>query len=1123
MGNRPEVHVVRIKLLSALATIVGMLLLLAPLGAQSTISGAITGRVTDPSGAVLPGATVNIRNLATGYKLTATTNSTGFYDFSSLAPDNYQVTATAHGFKTSTRTVAVAVGQTTSSNFSLQVGETTTTVTVSSEAPVVQRSNGNITTTYTAQQIALVPNPGNDLSAIPQTAPGAKMNTQAGYGNFETFGLPATSNIFTLNGEDDNDPFLNLNNSGATNLLLGLNDVKETTVVSNGYSGQYGRLAGAQVNYLSKSGSNQWHGNAEYFWNGSSLNGNNYFNNASGNPRPFSNANQWAWSIGGPIIKNKTFFFVDQEGLYVLIPTNQTVNIPSPQFQAATLANIPAAEASFYKTAFGLYNAAPGAAGAKNILPNGGCADLDIPNASGTGLAYNFSTAVLGGAPCATQFRSTIGNKTHEWMVKFRIDQILGNNDRLFFQFGTDHGLQATSTDALNPVFNLQSVQPQYTGQLHWTHVFGPASVNSLTLSSMYYSAIFEPADLSKALATFPTSITFAGDNLYPLGGDDFEAPQGRNVTQFQAVDDFALTMGNNTVKLGVDYRRDDTTDFDNGFFTSGQAFQQSLTDFYAGNATAFQKAFPASLEEPVDLYALGAYIQDGWRVSPGLKFTLALRLDHNSNPVCPHNCFSQMVLPFDYLAHNVNVPYNQIINAGTNKAYLGYQQWAIQPRLGFAATPFGQNTVIRGGVGLFSDMFPATVTDSFMQNFPLDNIFVVGGPFVAAPGNVVDAAAADNAALLKGFYSGGTLASITAATPAFTPPNFFTQDVKVNTPMYLEWNLELQRALGTTASVSLNYVGNTGWHEAFVNNGFNAYCPAAPPFATAPFCPAGFPGLPAAPPDARFGTVSQLGVGNSNYNGLTFTYLERFSAGLQMNFSYTWSHALDDVSNGGFLPFNFDTNTSILNPQNPFDTHGNYGNSDYDVRHYFSASYLWQVPFKGFHFGPSELWRGWTVAGTLFFRTGLPYTVIDGGTTGALAGYNYGGTVFGNELSQFQAQPCSQRYNCVFSSEFSPSGTLLFGNQMRNQYRGPYFFDTDLRISKNTQIPGWESAQLGVGVQFFNLLNHPNFDQPIGNLASSQFGTVQNTVSVPTSILGSFLGGDASPRIIELTAALTF
>jgi hypothetical protein len=205
---------------------------------------------------------------------------------------------------------------------------------------LLQTDNADVSTSFSQTQISQVPNPGNDLSYIAQTAPGVIQNTQGGNGNFSAYGLPATSNLFTLNGQNENDPFLNLNNSGATNLLLGNNDVEQATVVTNGYSGEYGTLAGANVNYVTKSGGNNFHGNALYWWNGDVLNANSYFNNQSGTPRPFVNANQWAASIGGPIKKDKTFFFLDTEGLRFVLPTSLNVRIPSAQFASATLANL---------------------------------------------------------------------------------------------------------------------------------------------------------------------------------------------------------------------------------------------------------------------------------------------------------------------------------------------------------------------------------------------------------------------------------------------------------------------------------------------------------------------------------------------------------------------------------------------------------------------------------------------------------------------------------------------------------------------------------------------------------------------------------------------------------------
>src|SRR6185437_6365230 len=244
---------------------------------QSTTSGDISGVISDPSGAAIPGATV-----------------TGF------SPQKFKV--------------AVSVGQVQSANIELKVGAAAQTVTVTGEAAPVQTTNGDVSTSFTPAQVALVPNSGGDLTQTVQTSPGAVMNTQGGNGNFSTFGLPATSNLFTVNGQDDNDPFLNLNNSGATNLLLGQNDVDQVTVTNNGYSGQYGELGGANVNYVTKSGGNDWHGNAIYYWNGRVLNANNFLNNASGAPRPFDNANRWAASFGGPVVKDKSFFWLNTEG-----------------------------------------------------------------------------------------------------------------------------------------------------------------------------------------------------------------------------------------------------------------------------------------------------------------------------------------------------------------------------------------------------------------------------------------------------------------------------------------------------------------------------------------------------------------------------------------------------------------------------------------------------------------------------------------------------------------------------------------------------------------------------------------------------------------------------------------
>jgi hypothetical protein len=1113
-------------LLAAAVLVIYTGLYTAPLTAQTLVSGDIAGTITDPSGAVVPNATVSMKSNDTGQTQTTTSNSSGAYRFSLVQPGNYTLTYTAPNFQTATRQVRVAVGQATMANVQLSLSSATQTVNVTSEAPVVETENGNVSTTFTQNQIALVPNPGNDLSYVAQTAPGAAMNTESGYGNFSTFGLPATSNLFTFNGMNENDPFLNLNNSGASNLLLGNNDVREATVVNNGYTGQYGGLAGANVNYVSKSGSNNWHGNAIYWWNGRTLNANEYFNKGAEigaglpNARPFVNDNQWAASIGGPIVKDKTFFFVDTEGLRVVLPTSQPVLIPSPQFEAGALAAVGGAgttTGAFYQKLFNLYNNAPGA---KNAVP-----------AAGGGCPAGF-TAV---STCALQFQSTVPAFNPEWLLTARVDQNIGSNDRAFVHFRMDRGTQATYTDPINSAFSALSNQPQYEGQFNETHTFGPNTVNQFILAGAWYSAIFGPANIPNALAQTPFEVSFADAAFYPIGNElntPFGFPQGRNATQYQIIDDFSHTAGNHNLKFGINFKRNDITDFDPGIGTIGNAVT-SAAGMFSGTTTTYSQAFPARLSQPLAVYGLGFYGQDEWRVSPSIKLTFAMRMEHNSNPVCVTDCFANFGTPFDTLNHNPNTPYNQAIIPGQGQMITNtrWPAFDYEPRFGFAISPFGSShsTVLRGGFGIFADFFPGVIADSMIGNSPTKNTFVIPG-LPLTPG-LPAAASSANSSFLSGFASGGTFASISASNPGFVAPNFTTLGPILRDPNYQEWNLELEQGLGSRTALTINYVGNHGYHELVQNAGLNAYCDPT-------LCggPTGlghlFSGLPTAPADPRFGTVFEAqSVGVSNYNGVTTSLTMKFSS-LQIQANYTYSHALDDISNGGVLPFTLASNISIENPIDPFNLRQfNYGNSDYDVRHYVSLNYVFNSPDR---YGPHGVLGGWVIAGTLFAHSGYPYSVYDGAATAALGANNYGflggpsilaGVVGPTSLSCGGIISANPAVPCLNPANFTAPGAVTgFANQSRNQFRGPGFFDTDLNVMKNFHIPGWEGGTLGIGATAFNILNHPNFDQPVADIANAaQFGDIVRTVNPPTTPYGAFLGSAASFRIIQLNARLTF
>jgi hypothetical protein len=1069
--------------------------------AQSTISGFVTGTVVDPSRAVIRSAVVTLQNPATSQTLTASTNEGGVFHFDYVPPGAYTLSVSATGFNTLRETVTASVGQSTTANVQLSVG-TVTTVDVSSEASSLQTENADVSTNYEERAIEILPNPGQDLTYIAQTAPGAVMNTQNGGGNFSAFGLPGYSNMFTINGMDYLNSYGDNNKSGATNNSLGANEMQSVTVVNNGYSGNYGRLVGSNVNFVSKSGSNQFHGNAIYDWNGSTLNANDYFNVRSDTPRPFDNVNQWAASIGGPIWKDHTFFFVNNEGLRIVLPTTTPVNVPSPEFQAATLSNLASVSSgstSFYNQIFSLYNNAPGITRAQNILPNGGCGSFVLP----------------GGGPCALQFQAIPSNFTGEWLLAWRIDQIVSSKDQVFLHVFTDHGVQATSTNTINSAFNQTSPQPEWQGQLNETHSLSNRAVNQFLAAFQWSGILFGPANYPATLQAFPTELTFSGGSFTTLGQNQAD-PVGRHITQYQFVDDFAVTLGKHTLKFGEDFLRDDLNVFFYGNNTAGTA-TASLADFYAGNVTNYTQSFPNALHQPFAAYDLGFYAEDDWAVTPRLKLTGSLRFDRESNITCRTNCFARLSTPFEQANHDPSVPYNQAIQTGVSQNLYNFTPLAFEPRFGFAWSPFGStSTVLRGGIGNFRDFIPQSILQGFALNTPNVNAFtVVGAPLSPnVTGNIFATASGYNSTFLQGFSQGATLAALQTSDPGFSPPAYYGAQQNTKNPTYLEWNFEAEHSFDAKTIVSANYVGNHGIHEVFINPSLNAYAPL------------GFAGLPSTIPDARFSSVTELQAdGTSNYNGLVLSARHNFSHSFQALATYTYSHALDDVSDNGFTAWSYNTDPSIQYPQNPSSPHSNYGNNDADVRQAFSASYVWTPSINSLiSGGPKPLLSGWSLSGTFFYRTGFPYTVIDSGDTATLASTFYGGTVFANSLGGSQPTCNNPNNTCLVAGDFSPA-TAAFGTQRRNQFRGPGFFTTDLSILKSTTIRGWGESgqQLVVGVNFFNVLNHPNFDQPIGDIDNAQFGHIIQTVSPPTSILGSGLGGDSSPRQIQLTAKFVF
>jgi hypothetical protein len=1121
--------------------------------AQSNISGDLTGTVTDPSGAVLVNAAVTVTSDTNGQVKTVSSDAQGSWRVPLLPPGKYKVSITAPGFETTTLVAIISAGVNTPLVTKLTVGQGSSTVEVSgSEVQLLHTDDAQISTTFDIQQIQNLPNPGNDLTFVAQTAPGAVMNTQGGYGNFSTNGLPATSNTFTVNGGYEGDPYLNLNNSGATNLLLGNNDVEQVTVTTNAYDAAFGGLGGAQVNEISRSGSTKWHGNMVYWWNGRIMNANSWFNKFSGNSRPFENANQWAAAIGGPLKKDKIFGFIDTEGLRVIIPVRGPVVAPSPAFQAAVLGSACFADGTAiqeHRLAGGARHNArprPNATEDCSLVPYGNLADNGLSSEAPIYQAifnyYNTSPGFSSGSiynndptspnydPASWIYNAQSANLGTEWLVNDRADFNLSPSDHMFIHSKVDHGLQPTDTTLINSDFNAQSPQPSYEGQLSESHTFSPTLTNQFLFAASYYRAIFVNPNAQKVQANVPFTLITEGYatsghwDIYGnyIGGHDYDWPQGRNVTGYQFGDDVNWIRGKHNFKVGFTMRRDDISDYTpstrNFANNGGEQFVLDPGDFAAGYGDEWAERFPVKPSEPVALYVMGAYVQDQWKPTPTLTLTAGLRLEHNSNPICTTNCVANFPDDFANLPTVNTTPYNTLIASGRKRAFLSQQNIAYEPRIGFSFQPGGtaSKTTVRGGFGMFADYFPAQIMGDLIANVPNVDRFTILGPATGGgltpldpslAGSGHQVAIASNTALQALFPTGGSYASIRAATGTFSRPTVIGTAKKISSPTYEEWSLSVEHEVFRNTVVAAQYVGNHGYHEPVANSpneyslGDNA-------------------SLPNGRTNNSFNQVTEYYSGaSSNYNGVIVTVTSR-QKWLTEQFNYAHGHALDEVSNGGFDAFGVNPSGQI----NPKDLSQNYGNADYDIHHYISGDYAISVPYYG---GPHVLTDNWEMSGTVFHNSGYPFSVYD-----ATGDNIYGPAYLARQTRRNFDHKCGGGSHattpCDFANYFEAA--TAFGQQRRNQLYGPSYTDFDLDIAKGFKLPRWETAKLKIGAQFFNVFNHANFQIPLATADGTHpidnttgIGLIYTAANTPTSILGAFLGGDASPRLIQFKGTFTF
>jgi hypothetical protein len=1146
--------------------VVAIAVLSAEVLGQGETTSAIVGQATDATGAVVPGATVTVTSHDTGSKRSAKTDEAGRFNFPHLKPGSYAVRIEAQGFEPQEAdNVFSGLGQRQTVNFLLRVARSNETVEVSSEAPIINPSNANTSTTLDATALEDLPNPGGDLTYPLQFASGALINTAGsgndfvggtnGYGNVEFNGLPALSNGYIVDGLETNDPLTNLNSGLSTNLVLGLNSISEVTVNTLSYSVDQGRYGASQINYITKSGTNQFHGNLYELWNGSILNAADYFTNATpGNHKPRSNVNHFGGSFGGPILHDKLFFFFDSEWVRIALPIVTPTTVPTPAFQQYVSQQLPLGGTDsvtgssyapapqlvpFYQKMFSLYGNTSG-------VP---LAVLGCPfNSDGTPAPG----ATPSGDGCANRQSISHSSDDHEQVQTARIDYNINTNNTTWFRFQADTGVQAAYTDPINPLFNSISPQPLYSFAAGYTHVFSQNLVNYFNPAFSWYESLFAPSDFQKTLSAFPIVLQGSGANapFTTIGGLDNTWLQGRRASRFFINDNLAWSRGSHEIRVGTNVRILRLNDYDFGEGTVPLVTYTDLPQFIYGVASTATKTFPTNQNEPFNFLNLDLYAQDTWKVTPTLTWTVGIRDTFNSNPLNPHDQVARLRGSFSSISHDVNQPLNAAIQTHLGNLFSSTPLAILQPRTAIA-WQFEPKTVLRTGFGLFSDILPGTVADLVGINPPYVRTFqggllgTVGGTAIApgVPNSAVDATVVADQRFSSGFANGQLSCASPLANAATCLPPVAISAVPNGTlhaPYFMEWSLGIEHQFGTTASMQAQYVGTRAVNQPYLTqvNGYQTVCQG---------CFAPFPYLQ--PTDPRFGAVTQLSTGaNSHYNGLQLTAMKRLSHGLQGQVNYTWSHCLDTVSNGGFLQFSAG---GILSPL-PGLLARDYGACDYDIRHNLTGQYVYQLPIKVRSHSLGYVANGWQFSGTMFWHSGVPFSVLstpysaNGQGIVQGSGPQFANVVPGVPLYEHHAlagvtQPGSIQWlnPDAFVSAVDPSTgachggdspqNCQFGNLGRNALRGPSFVWNDFYLTK--WFPVTEHMKMRFDAQLFNVFNRPNFGLPSIALAGipgkpttqTGFGALTYTTSPPTGLLGVGLGGDSSPRMIALQLRLEF
>jgi len=1159
-----------------------VILALAVFAVAQAGTGSIAGVVSDSSGAVVQGATVKVTSEATGAERTAETGASGNYSITSLQPGSYKVEVEKSGFrKVIFDHIQVSTSLAVPLNAQFQVGSTVETLTVTADtlAPI-ETQDSQISNLVDSQRMTALPLITRNPYELALLSPGTAQ-ANSSLGGINVNGERERNNNFMLDGVDNNDTSV----PGILGGALGANpdSTEEFRIITNNFNAEYGRNTGAIIDVVTKSGSNSFHGNAYWFGRYDNIGGaRDWFNRAADGPRDPYVRNQFGYSIGGPIWKNKTFFFFNHEiqrfrtartapgvfptqdfknGLFTFNgvddngnPVTQTIDLRGADGER------PAGDQNkqFAQTIDALF------------LGTGTTELPTDPTMQKLFSLYPTPTVETGDGFTGVLFYPN-SSRQNSYQLTGKIDHNFSNSEAFSFRYGyNDFKDPNPFFDAVLPgnVGAVSSKSIATGGAANLTSTFRPNLINNATFGWNHIFAGFGCEGLDVLNSAFPVDRFGHGtefvmspfNNLACGGGALLSDGQARKTGTISGADNLTWVKGAHTLKFGGDFRNVDESGDNNfnsrrqsdtrlgtlfgGFdiFNLGVTQDTSLADAasaYLGfiitdtNAEFFDKAGVRKATDDKDFRQREGsfYVQDSWKVRPNLTLNLGLRYQLNGVPYELHNNLSNLPDP---LAFPVVF---QVVGPGTGHQLFNNDYSNVEPRIGFSWDPWKDGkTAVRASFGIFHDRIFGNLFGNARGNPPFEQDYSVF-PFDTV-GN--------------GFGTGGFAPVVPDTTPSPTVPDGTLLapvifDPHFRNPVTNSWFFGIQRELPGSVVLDLSYVGNASHHVFRV---FDANPPD-------PALVAELVAICSNPDDPRNTTgcvpsqVASLNLysgfengvlpfngvahnaigrgtfaaalnksdGNANYNAFQAKVTKRFTHGFQMQGSYTWAHSIDDandpiVSAVGGVSF-------VRDPLNPALDRGN---SDHDIRHVGVINSIWELPFgagkarwnQGFI---GKALEGFQLTGILSMQTGRAFDVL--GTRDNLrVGRVNRARLVGDPFSGTPDPESTTKAFFTNTSAFTNPDFDAFQSIGRNFYHGPSFVNLDMSVGKKMKI--WEKVAIELRLEAYNVLNHPNFNNPgddsagVGNqIGNSNFGQIFTQVGRSDGTTGA--------RQLQMGAKLTF